>query len=99
MINKLMINVKSDKPLSEYGDGHVIVYDKHKGYHYVQTYEQFMQPQNQKIKELEQELERFETKCKEFMALMEEHEQEFLTRYQETNAKVIELVKSTLKGE
>ena len=99
MINKVTINVKSKKDLSEYGNSHVIVYDKHNGYHYVQTYEEFMQPQNQKIKQLEKELERFETKCKEFMALMEEHEQEFLKRYQETNAKVIELVKSTLKGE
>lgn len=99
MLNKLTINVMTDKDLSQYGDGHVIVYDARKGYHYVQTYEQFMQPQIQRIKQLEKEVEKFEAKCAEFMKIMEEHEKEFLKKYQEANAKVIELVKSTLKGE
>ena len=99
MINKLIIDVKSNKPLSEYGDGHIIVYDKHNGYYYAQTYEDFVQPFNNKIKMLEKEIETYEKKCDDFIKLMKEHEEEFLKKYQETNAKVIELVKSTLKGE
>ena len=99
MINKLVIDVKSDKSLQEYGDGHVIVYDKFKKYYYVQTYEEFMYPQNEKIKKLEKELKEFEEKCNEFMKMIQEHETEFLKKYQESNAKVIALVKSTIKGE
>lgn len=99
MINKLILDVKSDKSLSQYGDGHIIIYDKSNGYHYVQTYEEFTRPFNNKIKKLEEEIKLYEQKCNDFIKLMEEHEKEFLKKYQETNAKVIELVKSTLKGE
>ena len=99
MINKLILNVKSDKPLQEYGDSHVIVYDKHNNYYYVQTYTEFMSPQNEKIKKLEKEIDDLKKTCELFTKTIIQHEREFLLKYQKANSKLINLVKNVIKGD
>ena len=99
MINKLILNVKTDKPLQEYGDSHIIVYDKSNKYYYVQTYSDFMNPQNEKIKQLENKVLELEKACQLFTETILQHEREFLVKYQKANSKLINLVKITIKGD
>ena len=58
MLQKVMIEVESSKPLHTYGDGHIIVYDLSKRRYYVQTRNTFLKEQNDKIAELEKKFEK-----------------------------------------
>ncbi len=122
MIQKLMIDVESTKPLNEYGDGHVLLYNKRDNNYYVTTRESLFAVQDAKIKELqekyndfekkvssdfksfktiiekkyEQELKELQKENSEFKDSMVERETNFLYSYQETNAKLIDMVKKVI---
>lgn len=108
---KMLIEIQGNKPLSAYGDNHVIAYDSNKNSYYVTTAESFFAGQNEKIKDLLDKITAFEGK---FNALKEEvnkfeagilnrvnnFQQEntnkynnFLQTYQETNARLIAMVR------
>jgi hypothetical protein len=52
MIQKMMIEIESSKPISSYGDGHILVLDGTKNRYYVTTRESFLSEQDKKIKDL-----------------------------------------------
>lgn len=97
MIQKVVLEVESEKMLSEYGDRHVILYDEKKGRYYVQTREKFLSEQNQEIKKLRDEIERSKKEIKDYIKNADEKYKKFLTTYSKTNEKVLELVKSVVE--
>lgn len=110
MDQKIMINVKCSKSLESYGDGHILVYDKDTMCYFPETRESFLQPQNDKIKELEKKIVTLEARVNETMIttrekvdnLIEKHNADynaFLKNYKESNSKIIEMVKSLIEGE
>lgn len=111
MIQKLVIEVESRVPLESYGLNHMLVYDGTKKVYFPMTREQILAPQNERIKQLQKELEEFEGKMKEMLTNFEKSIQkevqdfeidssakysEFLKTYKETNSKMIEMVKSVV---
>ena len=110
MIQKIMIQIKSPKPLDSYGDGHVLSYDKSSGCYFIETRDSFLQPQNMKIQTLEKRIESLEASLNDallktrgkFNELVQKHDEdynEFLKTYKESNAKIIEMVKSLVEVE
>ena len=103
MIQKYVIEVETQKTLSEYGDGHVLLYNKDSNRYYLTTRESLLFPQNQKIKKLEKEIEDFEDKelkaFKEFTEQSLAREKKFLEEYQKTNACLINMVKKLIVEE
>ena len=59
---KLLIEVQGNKPLNEYGDNHVIAYNKQKNSYYVTTAESLFSNQNSKIDNVEQKLKETKTR-------------------------------------
>lgn len=57
MTQKMIIEVETSKPLSSYGEGHVIVYNAQKRNYYVTSRNNLLAPQNAKIGELEKIVE------------------------------------------
>ena len=109
MIQNLMIKVESAKPLDQYGEGHVLVYNQTTRTYEVTSRENLLAPQNEKIKQLEKHCSEVEelfntTKTlnaikEEFSAFLNKTETEkqlFLTTYKETNSKLIEMVKKVI---
>lgn len=103
MIQNVMIEIESDKMLSEYGDRHIILFDKNKKRYYVQTRENFLSEQNQEnnkirkeIKDLKKEIKNIEDSVKKYIDIADKKYQDFLLSYQETNQKVLNLVKSVV---
>ena len=110
MVQKIMVNVNCGKPLNSYGDGHILVYDKDSNCYFPATRESFLQPQNDKIKELEKKFSNLETSFNEntlktrekfgdFVKKYEEDYNSFLANYKESNAKIIAMVKSLIEEE
>lgn len=113
---KLLIDIKGDKPLSAYGDNHIIAYDPNSKNYYVTTADSFFAGQNAKIREirqqidetkgrivsLQQELTSFENviqgKVDNFTANIDAKFENFLRTYQETNAKLIAMVKELIEA-
>lgn len=52
MIQKMMIEIEASKPISSYGDGHILVLDGTKNRYYITTRESFLSEQDKKIKDL-----------------------------------------------
>ena len=65
---KMLIEIQGNKPLSAYGDNHVIAYDSNKNSYYVTTAESFFAGQNEKIKDLLDKITAFEGKFKDFLS-------------------------------
>lgn len=100
MIQKIMLEVESQKPLPQYGDRHIIVYDAAKQNYYVTTRESFLKQQNDDIKNMSDRLDKEIQDMQAFKAEMKAEFAKFLTNYKDTNSKIIEMVKSfTSKGE
>lgn len=59
MMQKLLINVESPKPLQSYGDGHVLLFNETSQNYYVTTREALFAVQDAKIKKIEEKLEKF----------------------------------------
>lgn len=71
MIQNLMIKVESVKPLDQYGEGHVLVYNQSTRTYEVTSRENLLAPQNEKIKQLEKhcsEVEKLFNTTKEEMS-------------------------------
>lgn len=118
MAQKLVIEVDTNKPLSSFGDSHIIFYNEAQNKYYVTTYESFLKPQSDAIKKItlenetlkknydnfikitkknnEESLENFEKRLNEFMENMDKKYAEFLKVYKETNAKLINMVKTVV---
>lgn len=107
MIQKIMIEVESEKPLTEYGDRHVILYDNVRNRYYVQTREKFLEAQNQSIEQLEKRMKDCEEKINnyiedikkeknDFIKESEEKYNEFLKSYALANEKILNMVKSVV---
>ena len=60
MIQKMMIEVESSRPISSYGDGHILVLDGIKNKYYVTTREAFLYEQNKKIEDIKKKLEKLQ---------------------------------------
>lgn len=95
------IEIKSNTPLHSLGDGHIMTYDEEDKCYYAVTREQFLRSQNKRIDEiqnayavLESKFNDFTQECKEFMKEMTEKYSAFLKTYQETNAVVLDMVKT-----
>ena len=113
---KLLIEVKGNKPLSAYGDNHIIAYDPNSKNYYVTTAETFFAGQNSKIKdilekytEINKRLESIQTEQSNFVNIIKENNnsfkiaqnerfENFLRQYQDTNRKLIEMVKELVEG-
>lgn len=109
MVQKLMIEVESEKLLPEYGDRHMIIYDSVKKRYYVTTRESFLREQNKKIETLESLVKNHELTMKKYMKDCDKQNGDFETKfeakfdtfikqYTETNAKLIEMVKKVVVG-
>ena len=101
---KTIIEINSKKPLDQLGN-HVLFWDSTKKTYYALTLDEFLAPQNAKIKDLEATVKKLgesfnstkESLQKDYNAFTEninKEKQEFLAKYQETNGKLIEMVKS-----
>lgn len=113
---KLLIDIKGNKPLSSYGDNHIIAYDAKNNNYYITTAESFFASQNMKIKDtlekyndaisritsMQNELASFENviqdKVNGFEANIDARFENFLRTYQETNAKLIAMVRELIEN-
>lgn len=99
MTQKLILNVESDKPLSDYGPSHIIVYnDGDKKYH-VTTREEFLREQNKKIEDLYNDFKNLKNSINQKVEENERKYNDFLSMYKKTNEKMIGLIKSATKTE
>lgn len=111
MIQKFVVEVDTHKPLNEYGDGHVLLFNKNTNRYYVTTRESLFAVQDAKIKKLEKEIEEFEKRETNLFKNFKEElvkeiekfendalkrEENFLSQYQETNSKLIDMVKKVI---
>ena len=111
MIQKLVLDVESQKPIQEYGDGHVLLFNKSANRYYVTTRESLFSVQDAKIQELEQKYNDFITNqvknndafkqlidktVTDFTNNMTEKETQFLEKYHDTMASLIEMVKKVV---
>ena len=106
---KTLIEINSSKPIDKLGN-HVLFFDATKKCYYAMTMEEFLAPQNNKIKALEKEIEehkiladqslaQMKSEIDEFKSTMLQEKQDFLATYKETNSKIIEIVKSFINIE
>lgn len=111
MVQKLVIEVDARKPLELYGSNHMLVYDGTTKRYFPMTREEFLAPQNAKIKALSEELTKFEKHLEDLLNKFEnkiekeihkfeddsvKEYSEFLSTYKETNGKMIEMIKSVV---
>ncbi len=116
MAMKLLIEVQSNKPLSSYGDNHIIAYDSNNKNYYVTTAESFFASQNNKIKAMIDEVNTMNTNINQFKQDIDKFEagllnrvnsfqqdtnrkfEEFIHQYQETNARLIAMVRELVEA-
>ena len=103
MIQNLIVKVDASKPLSEYGNGYVLLYDANQGCYFATTREALFAVQDAKIKCLESKINKFieeqEKKSKDFMDKIDEKFNDFLETYKNTNSKLIGMVEAVIKEE
>ena len=111
MRQKLIIEVETNVPLESYGANHMLVYDGTKKVYFPMTRKELLITQDNKIKQIHEELENFEKEIKKIVNDFTENVQKdvknfknnsnenysnFLKTYKETNSKMIEMVKSVV---
>lgn len=99
MKQKIVIEVESEKPLSSYDNGHLIVFNKDKNNYYVTSREDFLRAQNEEIEKIKKDQEDIRNSFNLFVKDMNFKYQNFLKNYQETNGKLIEMVKKIIVEE
>ena len=110
MIQKMTIDIECNKILSDYGDGHTLVYNKDKNNYFIMTREEFLKPQNDKIKELEKsfnllkenienEINNIKKSQEDFTNSINKKFNDFLENYKQTNQKIIDLIKPLIAKE
>lgn len=101
MIQNLIVKVNAPKPLKEYGDGFLLLYDAVKECFFVTTRESLFSIQDAKIKKLEAKMEKFmkeqTEKTQIFIDDSNEQFKEFLEKYTATNEKLIDMVEAVIK--
>lgn len=113
---KVLIEIQGNKPLSSFGDNHVIAYNPNSKNYYVTTAETFFAGQNSKIEdilnkytEINNRLKSIQEEQTNFVRIINENNnnfkiaqnerfENFLRQYQETNSKLIGMVKELVKG-
>lgn len=70
MIQKMMIEIESAKPVSSYGDGHILVLDGIRNRYYVTTREAFLVEQDKKIENLNTSFSNLQSNTSQFMVKM-----------------------------
>lgn len=83
MTQKMIIEVETSKPLSSYGEGHVIVYNAQKRNYYVTSRDNLLAPQNAKIGELEKIVEAAEKQISRTKAAIDETVTELVKTFNE----------------
>lgn len=80
MPRKLLIEIQGNKPLSSYGDNHIIAYDSNSKNYYVTTAESFFASQNNKIEDLLKNIERTNVAIAQMEEEISQFEGRLLTR-------------------
>lgn len=103
MIQELIVKVEANKPLNQYGDGCVLLYDAIKGCFFITTREALFAVQDKKIELLEKQMKDFmeeqTNKTEDFMKQMDEKFDNLLEAYKTTNSKLISMVEAVIKEE
>ncbi len=94
---RITIQVASNKPVDKYSDNHILIYDSVKRQYQMREREEFLAPQNEKIKNLEDKLNQTNENFKKYESEINAKFSDFLKTYQETNKKLINMVKGELK--
>lgn len=111
MAQKLVLEVESLMPLERYGNNHMLLYDGTTKKYFPVTREEILRVQDAKIEKIEKDFEKtknelneivnafFEAttkEVKEFEKACSSEYSEFLKIYKETNAKMIEMLKTVV---
>ena len=93
------VEAKGDVPINELGDNHIMVYDNTKRSFYITTRESFLKPQLDEISSLKAEIKELKASNEEFKKEITTKINSFLKDYKETNAKMIQMIKTFYIGE
>lgn len=94
MKTKTTIEIFSKKPLNEYKDGHILIYDFNKKAYLVTDRQNFLSPQNKKIEDLEKKFNAFKENVEKQVKTMKENNDSFVQNCKEENTKFTEKVNS-----
>lgn len=105
MTEKMILEIETKKPFNAYKNGFVIVRDDSKGKFVATEREDFFEPINKKIEKLTEDYEtlkklfistkeEMKNENEEFKKLMLKRINDFLITYQNTNGKMIEMIKA-----
>lgn len=90
---------------NSFKDGNLLLYNKDRGYFYAISPEMILQKQDSEIKKLKEHYTEKEQKMKEEVEMLKQEVNDlkqqynnFLISYQETNAKLLEMVESFIKN-
>lgn len=97
MKQKMLIEVNAEKPLNEYNETHVLLYDGIKKQYFVKSRDELLSSQNTKIKELEAKIDLLKKENDKFKNELTQKFASFLETYQETNNEIIQMVKSLME--
>lgn len=97
MKQKMLIEVNAEKPLNEYNETHVLLYDGIKKQYFVKSRDELLSSQNAKIKELEAKIDLLKKENDKFKNELTQKFASFLETYQETNNEIIQMVKSLME--
>lgn len=99
------VALKFEITSNSFKDGNLLLYNRDKGYFYAITPEMFLQRQNSEIKKLkehytekEQEMKKEVEMLRKEVKDLNQQYRDFLTNYQETNAKLLDMVESFIKN-
>lgn len=106
---KYLIEIKGNKPLSAYGENHIIAYDSTNKNYYVTTADSFFAGQNKKIAdildkytEINNRLKSIQEEQSAFVNLVNDEnrrfKENFIRQYQETNRKLLGMVRELIEG-
>lgn len=98
MNTKLAITVQSEKNLSEYKN-HILVYDERAKVYTIASRAEFLRPQNEKISLLEKEINDLKKAQEDFTNSINGEFNKFLKTYQDSNKKLIDMVKASVLQE
>lgn len=99
------VALKFEIASNSFKDGNLLLYNKDKGYFYAITPEMFLTKQNEEIRRLkehytekEQEMKKEVEMLRKEVKDLNQQYRDFLTNYQETNAKLLDMVESFIKN-
>lgn len=90
MRQRINIDIVSKKPINEYGDGHILIYDSKQRAYLVSDRQNFLQPQNKKIEDLENSFNAFKEEVKKDVEKMKQENESFVQNCKEENKKFVD---------